>query len=982
MRVQTPNNQKTTGKKSMSMEPPHETNTNCEWSESNEPLPAFWEEGPQEDVREMLADSNALTRKSPKRKTEEATTTKASKNTIGNADHRDETPFGYTHEPINLAMLRDVASRRAADLVRLNGCSVTLRECIYYFLRCVHKHYGAAVGTIMVCWREASTIKDFGFETRRYSGCAPFLNQAKSTAHMDWMCKLIGDGVPKAFAGRSLFGMPKLLRHLARTGLDACDLDQVNSHFSAQLARHPAAKTLKNYVKNRPMILHEVAAAITPQPAWPKGWTSEGAAKELFLSLGYGGAISTWCEKYGVVHEAIPQVVRDFELEQQQLRNTDADKHPELLQRAKSAGKERPEVSLQAALNLKTERDRLDKIASMLGFQHVIASYEHDGLFIWRPPAYANRPSWQAELAERVSKELDVSLKAIPSKDELFDQLRSLSPGDAAAWDDVEDEWEKQLGMITQARWGASRGREDRLYAGIVALEPVAYPDYKRSVKALFKHEACGKYWFFNPKALQWEADTEVGRNELLHVISTVLSKRLSDFEAAFTEHEREVINHKSPPEVLNGTPLLERVEKMLRAPLRDKSFELDGEDTRRYLQFTNCVFDRDTMSFVQNSPEIRVTNCTEWAWDGSGLSLETEKGIIAALEQVARDEARGFDTLPEETCELLEALLERVPDIDYAKSVCGTWERAIYCLKHIARATFALKYQDILWSRGPGGNGKDVLANRVATLLGSYFVNLACEALTNCRDLDSPSQTILGLRSKRFVCVREIAKDATIRGHIYRTISDPKNKMKARGLYGKDKVFHPHYLLFACTNVPIEIDDKGGGSQRRTRILDMPFNFVDEPIAPNERKKDANIEDGFERNNPGFFFLLMQVFKILMSKPANHVTPVPDEVADAGAEELEEPWEEHLREFVDKHMEPTEKVALANTAAEVRDAFFKFACGSAKQREVRLKLARKGFHETTQAIRASMKRTTKRVYQYAFGGTDASFVRLRADCT
>ena len=163
------------------------------------------------------------------------------------------------------------------------------------------------------------------------------------------------------------------------------------------------------------------------------------------------------------------------------------------------------------------------------------------------------------------------------------------------------------------------------------------------------------------------------------------------------------------------------------------------------------------------------------------------------------------------------------------------------------------MKYQDILVTRGPGGNGKDVLANKVAALLGTYFVNLACEALTNCRDLDSPSQTILGLRSKRFVCVREIAKDVTIRGHIYRTISDPKNKVKARRLYGKDEEFHPHYLLFACTNVPLDIDDKGEGSQRRTRILDMPFNYVDEPVAPNERKKDPNIEDDFERNNLKF---------------------------------------------------------------------------------------------------------------------------------
>ncbi len=167
-------------------------------------------------------------------------------------------------------------------------------------------------------------------------------------------------------------------------------------------------------------------------------------------------------------------------------------------------------------------------------------------------------------------------------------------------------------------------------------------------------------------------------------------------------------------------------------------------------------------------------------------------------------DEVRGCE-LTADTCKELDTLCAEVPDLKYIKGLCGTWERAIYCLKHITRATFALKYQDILVTRGPGGNGKDVLANRVATLLGTYFANLACEALTNFRDLDSPSQTILGLRSKRFVCVREMAKGQTVRGHIYRTISDPKNKVKARGLYGRDVEFNPHYLLFAllfaCTN-------------------------------------------------------------------------------------------------------------------------------------------------------------------------------------
>jgi phage/plasmid-associated DNA primase len=576
-----------------------------------------------------------------------------------------------------------------------------------------------------------------------------------------------------------------------------------------------------------------------------------------------------------------------------------------------------------------------------------------------------------------VNEEVRVSLKPIPTNDELFDQLRALTSANTGDWDVIDEHWKEQLDLIMQARPGICRGREDRLYAGIVALENTAYADYQRPVREIFKHDRAGMYWFFNPKVLRWEKDTEMGRNELLHVISTVLSRRLSDFDTTFGEHGGEVVIHRSPPEVLNGAPLLERVEKMLRAPLRDRCFELDGEDTRRYLQFTNGVFDRDTMTFVENVPEIRVTNCTGWAWKGSGLSAETEDAVTRALESVAGDEAQENATLSTESCQQLDALCDQVPDLEYIKSLCGTWERAIYCLKHLARATFALKYQDVLWSRGPGGNGKDVLANRVATLLGTYFVNLACEALTNCRDLDSPSQTILGLRSKRFVCVREIAKDSTIRGHIYRTISDPKNKVKARGLYGKDQEFHPHYLLFACTNVPIEIDDKGGGSQRRTRILDMPYNFVDEPMAPNERQKKPDIEDTFDQHNPSFFFLMMQILRTLLTKPSNHVTPVPDEVQDAGAEELEEPWEENLKAFVEKHMTPTDKATHANTAAEVRDEFFKAAGGAVKQREVRLKLARKGFHETTQAVREGLKKSTKRLYQYKFGD-DVQYVQLR----
>ena len=69
---------------------------------------------------------------------------------------------------------------------------------------------------------------------------------------------------------------------------------------------------------------------------------------------------------------------------------------------------------------------------------------------------------------------------------------------------------------------------------------------------------------------------------------------------------------------------------------------------------------------------------------------------------------------------------------------------------------------------------------------------------------------TFPSLKAKRFVCISEVEKNATIKGNVYRTICDYKSKIKARPLFGEDQQFYPHFLLFACTNVPLDVDDKG----------------------------------------------------------------------------------------------------------------------------------------------------------------------------
>ena len=284
------------------------------------------------------------------------------------------------------------------------------------------------------------------------------------------------------------------------------------------------------------------------------------------------------------------------------------------------------------------------------------------------------------------------------------------------------------------------------------------------------------------------------------------------------------------------------------------------------------------------------------------------------------------------------------------------------------------------MWARGPGGNSKDTLANRVATLLGTYFTNLDSKALTANRKLDGASGTFLALKAKRFVCIREIEKNATIKGNIYRTVSDYKSKIKARPLYGEDEEFHPHFLLFACTNVPLEIDDPGKGSKRRTRIFDMPFNFVAHPAAANEKQIVPDLEDEFPARNPSFFFLLCQVRRILLSPSSNgEVQPVPDEVRQAVDEELREPWMDDLDRFVASQLRCVTKAWEASSAADVREAFAS-RCDSLQKREVGLQLAAQGFKEETKHYvdMSTHKRTTKRIYSFVFAGGGTGMVKVK----
>ena len=863
---------------------------------------------------------------------------------------------------MNVELLTDVARRAAAASFALPGCEVSLREAIYWFLAC------AVDGQVTVTWRADRTAVRFGRPGRRYSGYGPWAS-APPLPGTERLAALVESGVPSFFVGRSLFAMPRLLRHLARAGLCGVDLDQENSHPRAQLRRHPGAVALGRYVREREAVLEEVRTA-TGQ--------SRAAAKKLFLQLLYAGGTASWCDAHGVDEAVLPAFVHEFKAEQTGLRLVDCAREEELTRCARAAGHARPDVLVTSVLNCTAERASLDLMEACVGPEGTVASYEHDGLYVT-----CRTRADCASVTARVQGAADVPVEAktVPSPADAWTALHAAYP--SQAWDVVDEGWRVQLDAVRAARRPSACGRADVLYARIVAAEAEPYPGVPWSTRQLFVHTEKGSYAYYDVARQAWRPPGDAGRNALLHVIGAVLARCCGDYEEGETPEGVPgawARARRTPPDAVYGyAPLLERVEKLLRCLLTDPSFELDGEDTRRWLAFDNTVFDAAALCFVPRSPAIRATLSTDWEWRGHGLDEATEWELEAALSAWQAAEGGKDEELCAHAAERLAALQNRVADLGFVRSLFGDWDTTMYALKHCARAAFALPMQEFVCAQSPGAGGKDTLCNRMHRLLGRYAANLPFEALSAARDMDAPSQTILGLRGKRFVCVREVGASAKLRGHVVKTLADGVGGwIKARGLWGRDVSFLPHFLLFVSSNVVIEYDEASGpGLARRKKLLRFPWMWVDAPRLANEKKKAPDIEAAFAERNGSFFHLLMVIYKLFLRGGGHTIAPVPTDVDEATQAELREPWMAELDIFVRDRLRPAQRPAAAASAAQVREAFAAMS-RNVDKKDAALRLAARGFAEGTTHTQAGGHRTTRRTYSYAFpGATDAALVQL-----
>lgn len=191
-----------------------------------------------------------------------------------------------------------------------------------------------------------------------------------------------------------------------------------------------------------------------------------------------------------------------------------------------------------------------------------------------------------------------------------------------------------------------------------------------------------------------------------------------------------------------------------------------------------------------------------------------------------------------------LDSILERQEEIDFLQRWLG------YC------ATGKTTEQKFLCLSGAGRNGKGVLIEIMNEVLGDLAGPIRSELLLDqgrAQASSGPSGDIMDLMGKRLVTASESDEGRKFSPSRVKWLTGSDTLV---GRYAFDKrqtAFRPTHKLILQSNHKPHAPAEDFAFWDRLLLLDLPFQFVDEPENEYERKRDNNLLERIRQNElPG----------------------------------------------------------------------------------------------------------------------------------
>ena len=339
------------------------------------------------------------------------------------------------------------------------------------------------------------------------------------------------------------------------------------------------------------------------------------------------------------------------------------------------------------------------------------------------------------------------------------------------------------------------------------------------------------------------------GEPEILTIISSTIYDMLQDKMIAVVNFlhnqnlEQESKEHKQYEEKITTILKIasncrnESKKKGMLASVKqlfyDKEFIQKSDQYNHLLSFDNGVFDFNEKKFRTGRPEDYITI-------GVGYDYIPIEQIKTKYQKEER-EIKEFFTQIYPQKELSNFIWELLASL----LIGGNLNQKFYIFI------------------GKGSNGKSIVMDLLAEVMGEYCGVLPAQLITNERHKLGGTQTeMMALKNKRIAIASEPRKGDKLNDGVMKELTGGTDKIVARGLYSNPVEFIPQFKPIVCTNNLYDIADKSDGVWRRIDKVDHISYFTDEKPDPSKNKfaKDKGINKKFASWKAVLMSLLVEI--------------------------------------------------------------------------------------------------------------------------
>lgn len=187
-----------------------------------------------------------------------------------------------------------------------------------------------------------------------------------------------------------------------------------------------------------------------------------------------------------------------------------------------------------------------------------------------------------------------------------------------------------------------------------------------------------------------------------------------------------------------------------------------------------------------------------------------------------------------------------------FVTSIMPNAEMAQYILKVLAYMLDGEKHLEQLWffTGSSGRNGKSSICNLMQNTLGEYYYEPDITIITTSRKSSSSANPdVAKSKGKRMLVGSEpddSSNETKIKANVIKQLSG-RDMVQARELYKSPIEFRPQFgMVFLMNDRPklSKLDDAIG---KRLKIINFPFQFVEQPTLEFQKKIDFTLKTKFE---------------------------------------------------------------------------------------------------------------------------------------